>query len=309
MKNRILLFIFSLFIAVGSTAQTSGRIGSHETISKWTPSTSTAGFVNVSEGRQIAQEVMDIVGLKPNFEVREANIPNAAAVVYAGKRYVLYNPNFIRQLERTTGTKWAGISVLAHEIGNHLQGHTITASGSSPAIELEADEFSGFVLRKMGASLTEAQAAMKTIAIERGSRTHPGQSDRLTSIAKGWGHADDQLAGRKTDVAKRVESTPKQSPAVTYPQRQQQTETVLADRYVLGHITFNADPNSKYYVTTQYNVVKVANNQLQVIGKLSKTSNSTIPYIIHDNETQLFVRSNGLILTETGRQVGSLRNA
>lgn len=316
MKNRILLFIFSLFLATGTIAQTTGRIGSHETIAKWTPSSSTAGFANVAEGRQIAQEIMDVVGLKPNFDVREANIPNAAAVVYGGKRYVLYNPNFMRQLERTTGTKWAGISVLAHEIGHHLQGHTVTSSGSTPGIELEADEFSGFVLRKMGASLADAQAAMKTIATERGTRTHPGQTDRLTSIANGWTRADDQLAGRKsnhTNVARRVESTPAQTPGVTQPQRQpqttQQTQTVLADRYVLGHITFSADPYSRYYVTTKYNVVKVADNQLQVIGKLSKTNNRQYPYVIHDNKTQLFVRSNGSILTETGRQVGSLKNA
>jgi hypothetical protein len=152
---------------------------------------------------------------------------------------------------------------------------------------------------------------MKTIANERGSRTHPGQTDRLTSIANGWNRADDQLAGRKpnnSDVARRVKTTPVQTPGVAQPQRQQ-TQTVLADRYVLGHITFNADPNSRYYVTTQYNVVKVADNQLQVIGKLSKTNNRQIPYVIHDNQTQLFVRSNGLILTENGRQVGSLRNA
>jgi hypothetical protein len=309
MKNNILLFIASLFITVTSIAQSSGRIGSHDGVGKWMPSTTIAsGFTNIDDGRQITQEIIDIVGLKANFDIREANIPNAAAVVYGGKRYVLYNPNFIRQLVRTTGTKWAAISVLAHEIGHHLQGHTITSSGSSPAVELEADEFSGFVLRKMGATLAEAQSAMKTIATQRASRTHPGQSDRLTSIAAGWKHADDQLAGRKTDVAKRTEPIREAQPTVTYPQRQQ-TETVLADRYVLGHITFTSDPTSRYYVTTQYNVVKVANNQLQVIGKLSKTNNSRIPYIIHDNETQLFVRSNGSILTENGREVGSLRNA
>lgn len=315
MKNRMLLFFFSFLLSTAAVAQSTGRIGSHETIQKWTPSSSTAGFANVAEGRQIAQEIMDIVGLKPNFEVREANIPNAAAVVYGGKRYVLYNPTFIRQLERTTGTKWAAVSVLAHEIGHHLQGHTVGGSGSTPAIELEADEFSGFVLRKMGATLAQAQAAMKTLASERSSRTHPGQTDRLTSIARGWGRADDQLAGRRTtdsDVATRVDPTPQQPPVVSQQQRRtetrQQNQTVLSERHVLGQITFGADPYSKYYVTTQYNVVKIAGNQLRVIGKLSRTNNSQIPYVIHDNQTQLFVRSNGSILNENGRQVGNLKN-
>src|SRR5215213_8487184 len=162
MINRILFFFSLLLLSSGMMAQITGRIGSHENISKWSPSATTS-FSNVTEGRKIAQEIVDIVGLKANFEVREANIPNAAAVVYGGKRYILYNPNFIIQLEKTTGTKWAGISVLAHEIGHHLNGHTITAAGSQPALELEADEFSGFVLRKMGATLQQAQAAMKAL--------------------------------------------------------------------------------------------------------------------------------------------------
>ena len=34
--------------------------------------------------------------------------------------------------------------------------HTLERGGSRPEIELEADEFSGFVLRKMGATLPQA---------------------------------------------------------------------------------------------------------------------------------------------------------
>ncbi|MGZ8545123.1 MAG: hypothetical protein ACXWV0_07485, partial [Flavisolibacter sp.] len=124
MKNKFLLSILSLFLASGLVAQSGNRIGSHESIGAWNPSGTRTSFSNVTESRNIAQEIIDIVGLKPNFEVREANVPNAAAIVYNGKRYVLYNPTFIRQLEQSTGTKWAGISVLAHEIGHHLNGHT-----------------------------------------------------------------------------------------------------------------------------------------------------------------------------------------
>src|SRR5215218_28130 len=309
MKNRILIFIFSL-ITTGIMAQRGSRIGDHDAVAQWTPSTTmTTPFASAAEGRQIAQDIIDVVGLKANFEVREANIPNAAAVVYGGKRYVLYNSRFINQLIQTTGTKWAAISVLAHEIGHHLNGHTITASGSQPALELEADEFSGFVLRKMGASLAEAQAAMKTLASERASRTHPGQYDRLSSIAKGWKQADAQLTGRN-DVATatspvaqtkdRTVSSPRQGSPNT------SGETAISGRYIIGDVRFNSDPNSAYYVTTQYNVVKVANNQLQVVGKLKSLNNSQYPYLIYDNSTQLYVDARGNIVTRRGQSVGSL---
>src|SRR5213592_2970096 len=99
----------------------------------------------------IIRDIIAVVGLKPNFEIKEGNIPNAAAVIYNGKRYIVYNPQFISKLNAAAGTRWAVVSVLAHEVGHHLNGHTLMNTGSQPALEIEADEFSGFVLKKMGA--------------------------------------------------------------------------------------------------------------------------------------------------------------
>ena len=203
MKNRILPLLITLLLSGSLVAQTGVRIGSHEAIS-WKPTTvPTSSFATVSEGRNIAQQIISIVGLKPNFDVREANVPNAAAVTYGGKRYVLYNPNFITQLERSTGTRWAGISVLAHEIGHHLNGHTIKKRGSHHAAELEADEFAGFVLARLGATLEQAQKVMFYIASEHGSRTHPSRDLRMKAIQKGWSKL------KETDVLVKVELSTK----------------------------------------------------------------------------------------------------
>ena len=305
MKNRIMYFIFSLFIGSGLMAQSTGRIGSHDEVAKWTPS-SASPFANITEGRNIAQQIIDVVGLKANFDIREANIPNAAAVTYAGKRYILYNPNFIQQLETTTGTKWAGISVLAHEIGHHLNGHTITASGSQPNLELEADEFSGFVLRKMGASLMESQAAMKTLASFNASKTHPGKSDRLTSIANGWEKADAQASGRVAKVTP-IPSQQPQEPVVVNRSRQNTTaQPVISSRDIIGEVSFKNDNSSAYYVTSRFNLVRVKNNQLSVIGKLGTLNSKQFPYVIYDDSTQLLVDAGGNILTKEGRSVGKL---
>ncbi|MDB5205806.1 MAG: rane-binding protein [Flavisolibacter sp.] len=306
MKNRFVFLLFSLFLSGAVIAQTTGRIGEHATINKWTVPTNS--FTTAAQGKQIAQQIIDAVGLKPSFEIQPANIENAAAVVYGGKRYVLYNPTFINNLIKTTGTEWAAISVLAHEIGHHLNGHTVSARGSQPALELEADEFSGFVLRKMGATLLQAQSAMKTLASARASRTHPGQYDRLTSIEKGWSHADDQLAGRPARKVPEV-VVPK-----TYPQPPTDVASTtgrvaLDSRYILGDVYFNADPSSTFHVTTQYNLVKVGSSGLSVLGKLSKTNSSQFPYLLSDSQnTQLLVSSKGAIVTRQGKQVGYLRN-
>lgn len=311
MKNKTLLFFFSLFLSAAVMAQT-GRIGEHSSITKWTVPTNS--FTTALQGKQIAQQIIDAVGLKPSFEVQAANIENAAAVVYGGKRYVLYNPTFINNLVKTTGTEWAAISVLAHEIGHHLNGHTVTSTGSQPALELEADEFSGFVLRKMGASLTQAQAAMKTLASTRGSSTHPGQYDRLASIERGWNHADDQLAGRPVRKAPEVkqptiESRPSTDVARTTPSRRTGSGAAIDSRYILGDVYFTAQPTVTFHVTTNYNLVKVGNNGLSVLGKLAKLNSSQYPYMLYDEaNTQLLVDRKGNILTRQGRQVGYLRN-
>src|SRR6185312_2225684 len=81
------------------------------------------------------------------------------------------------------------IFILAHEIGHHLDGHTEAGLKSCPAIELEADQFAGFVLGKMGATLQQSQLAMYYISTIASSKTHPGRYDRLAAIEKGWNKA------------------------------------------------------------------------------------------------------------------------
>lgn len=138
---------------------------------------------------KVVKNIMSVIGLKPNFELRASNVPNAAAVMINSKRYILYNPAFMDKINTASGTNWAAISILAHEIGHHLNGHTLDNVGSRPQTELDADEFSGFVLRKMGATLTDAQAVMSIIASPSGSKSHPPKKDRLAFIASGWNNA------------------------------------------------------------------------------------------------------------------------
>lgn len=134
-------------------------------------------------------EILAALGLQQNFELKEAKVPNIEASVSRGKRYILYNPEYIRWINKTTQGKWATMALLAHEIGHHLNGHTIRRSGSKPHLELEADEFAGFVLGKLGASLGQSQQVMKYIANAKGSKTHPARALRIAAIQKGWNTA------------------------------------------------------------------------------------------------------------------------
>jgi len=154
-------------------------------------------------------KILDPTGLVRNFDIRAADVSNAAAVIIPGdtNRYILYNQAFMRRVKNETNTDWAAISIMAHEIGHHLNGHTLVPGGSRPPTELEADSFSGFVLYKMGATLEEAQAAMNAIASEKGSATHPPKRSRLLAIEAGWTKAKDQ-----DKSSSKVPTTPRTSP-------------------------------------------------------------------------------------------------
>ena len=313
--KKSLLSLFTFFLSFQIFAQSNIRIGSHATVSYnqgW--SVPMQNFASVAEGQQIIQNILDAVGRSANFEIRQANVQNAAAVAYGGKRYVLYNPNFINALDRRTGNQWASISVLAHEVGHHLKGHTVSGQGSQPATELEADEFSGYALRKMGASLEDAQATMKLIASENTTATHPGKSNRLAAIENGWKSAGGQETGR--DVAKTKQPTrPVQTSGGTtrYPTGSGGStgsavlQTVID---ILGQVLFKSDQtrNSKYYMTDGSNVLRMINNNWHTVGKLAKLNNSKYPFAIYDKtNTRLFVDRTGNILNKNGQYLGVLK--
>ena len=166
--------------------------------------------VNAS-GADVVAQIMRYTGLPQNFDVVEGQVPNAAAVIMLGpdqlpRRVIAYNPNFMSEVRSATANNdWAPISIMAHEIGHHLSGHTIMPGGSQPPTELEADKFSGFVLYKMGAMLTDAQKAMNTLVPEADGATHPGRSKRVRAIQEGWTQACSQ---QSTDCAGSVAAAP-----------------------------------------------------------------------------------------------------
>jgi hypothetical protein len=155
----------------------------------------------------LVNRIMRFTGLPQNFNVVEAPVPNAAALILVDdsktpRRVIAFNRSFLGMVGRATGDNpWAPISIMAHEIGHHLSGHTILPGGSQPPIELEADKFSGFVLYRMGASLSDAQHAMSALVpADVRSRTHPGRAARLDAIAQGWREACEQHAGSACDA-------------------------------------------------------------------------------------------------------------
>lgn len=188
MKMRRIANILFVLVASPSYAQVFEEIETGNTCSYFGESIPdrVTTFSSDREAEEVINRVVDASGLVQNFEVRAAGVPNAAAVIRGETRFILYNQYFMQETKRSTNSAWAPVSIMAHEVGHHLNGHTLDNRGSRPRIELEADYYSGFILQRMGARIEDARVAMNKLGSTSGSRTHPAKHDRLAAISSGW---------------------------------------------------------------------------------------------------------------------------
>ncbi|WP_375417535.1 membrane-binding protein [uncultured Hymenobacter sp.] len=271
----------------------------------------------------VLREITDVVGLKPRFELRATTeVENAAAVMYNGQRYLFYNPEFLAAVNRAGRTNWAGISILAHEMGHHLNGHTLRGGGSQPADELEADEFSGFVLRKMGASLAQSQAALAAVATDEGSPTHPGRTPRLAAIGAGWQRAEGQLVASvrqpHPSAAPVALSRPARQPAETSAPigasapRRPVASAASTPVQVVGQLTFRDQPDQPYYLTSNLSVVRLDEDSeepraAEVVGRVRRTSSPDFPFVLEDRQQRhLFITARGDVYNQAGQRVAKM---
>ena len=266
-------------------------------------SQSSFSFDTEKEAKQYITLITEVVGLKPNFQIKAGKVDNASAVIYNGNRFIIYNPVFIAQIKNAVKTDWGGISILAHEVGHHLNGHTLMGTGSLPALELEADEFSGFVLRKMGATLSESQAAMRLISSERASQTHPARKNRLASIEAGWKRADIQIASSANGETKPRLPKPEQ----TKPQKQEKIVTAsynFPTQYILRNVHLYGLPEEKLLITVKHNFIRVTKDGYQVLGKLVKSGD--ILYLALDKNNHVKIDNRGYLLNSANKKIGYL---
>lgn len=151
-------------------------------------SSKIATFTSSAEANDLVGQIVKVVGLQPNFDVLAGAVSNAVALFDrpTGKRYIVYSEAWLQTfLAATRNKRWAGVGLLAHEIGHHLNGDSLDGIGSQPPRELKADYFAGFVIGRMGGGAQDAQACFELLN-EMGSATHPPRADRIEASVVGW---------------------------------------------------------------------------------------------------------------------------
>ncbi len=189
--------LFVLLLVAGSLAANAQKVNGCGYIIP--PRFIRTNFASVYEAKEILQRMLDTVKWKENFNMREQNgIRNAYATIINKARWIIYDNNFLEDIDAYAATKWASISVLAHEMGHHYYNHVVSSTGSTPPKEIEADALSGYVMQKLGATLNESIAAISTIASDKASATHPAKKDRIVAITRGWNQAKAEPASGGT---------------------------------------------------------------------------------------------------------------
>lgn len=172
-----------------------------------------SNFSSVSNADDTLDKILAVIGASKRFVLQEcSNINNAVAITYNGVRYIMYDPKFMNSLSGSN--QWSNMFILAHEVGHHINGHTVDVLASNnqnkPSLatqrqqELESDEFAGFVLGRLGASLSEASSTINSLAnnSDDSYSTHPSKTKRLAAVKKGWNESGGYVDTSELNIAK-----------------------------------------------------------------------------------------------------------
>ena len=200
-----ILFSFCFIISMYTVSfSQGGHYGGHnENVKELCKILQTSNFSTNTAADDALDRILSVTGMSKNFTLYPcSDIKNCAAVTLNGDRYILYDKEFMEEISNSASS-WSNLSILAHEIGHHVNGHTLDlivyASGGrdAPTLarkrqeEIEADEYSGFVMQKLGATIEQSQAAVNFYGSDGDDTysTHPNKAKRLAAIKKGYDKA------------------------------------------------------------------------------------------------------------------------
>jgi tetratricopeptide (TPR) repeat protein len=183
----------------------------------------SSNFMSDSEAENALDKILNTIGASKNFVLTPCSeIKNAAATSYKGIRYILYDKEFMQLINSRT-SNWSSLAILAHEVGHHINGHAIDITMYAGGVveakslankhkqELEADEFAGFVMAKLGADLNSALSFTNIFTDKEDTySTHPSKSKRVNAVRKGF-----MKAGGNSSVANTNNAPPYNNPKNT----------------------------------------------------------------------------------------------
>ncbi len=166
------------------------------------PSTGSGGLgfqgmdeISQASAERIVDQMLSDMGITNKYKVRECKEiakGNAKAQAFFEdnriRRYIIYDVDFLKEIANSTETNYAAMFVLAHEVGHHINDHTLNNKGSNVSIEIEADVFAGTQLAMSGANLEQTLRTPRDFKkiLTGPYDDHPGRMDRMRAAFDGW---------------------------------------------------------------------------------------------------------------------------
>ena len=198
------LLLLTLFVFVGSiNAQSYDDASEASELCLLAQGSIGNNFTNDKDADIALEKILAVIGASKSFILQPcSDINNAVATSYKGLRYILYDKSFMSTIANNS-TSWSQLFILAHEVGHHINGHSIDILLAAADIvepktlaakrkqELESDEFAGFILGKLGATLEQTSEAVNLLASNKDDTfsTHPTKTKRLNAIKIGFNKA------------------------------------------------------------------------------------------------------------------------
>lgn len=197
-----ILILMLLFCTIKASSQTVDFSGKKINVSDLCNS---LGFSDNNEAKKYLDEICKAAGIKSNFIIVQCNSINTClAVEKDGDPYILYDNSFLNKLKpsvaygfteksinnNSNNKDWASLTILAHEIGHHINQHfskTIRSALSLKDIELQADEYAGNIISRLGGSLQQGEKVYYSDVVSvNATLSHPSRAERLKAFQEGY---------------------------------------------------------------------------------------------------------------------------
>ena len=204
--------LFVIFLSFASNIGYSQDYGNKASALELCANMGSSNFETDISAENALELILNTIGASKRFVLLPCeNVNNASAFSLKGIRYIFYNKDFMQSID--SGNNWGNLFVLAHEVGHHINNHTLDfvlyATKTIGTItlkqkrqqEIEADEFAGFVLAKLGGSLSEANKLIQSISSNKDDTysTHPSRNKRLKAVKIGFHKAKNQFKNKQLE--------------------------------------------------------------------------------------------------------------
>jgi hypothetical protein len=194
----VLLISFSHFIGIAQTVDFYGKTIDTKNICQ------SLSFNDNKEAKTYLDTICNSIGIKSNFIMAPCgNIGTCLATIVNGDPYILYDNAFLTEIKKsalgftekkiksnTDKFNWQYLTILAHELGHFQNNHfspLIRKTFTNNQLELQADEYAGFVISKLGGTIEQGKQIYNSSIISvNQTLEHPSKKDRIDAYEKGF---------------------------------------------------------------------------------------------------------------------------